>query len=463
MSDINTYKALNTIASVAQAKALVDKRQLSHVKIGLFDHDGIMLSKYLSKHKFFSALDDGFGFCDVIFGWDSKDKIIDNLDYTGWHTGYPDASARIIYDSARNIVGENNQLLFLAEMTGKAEAICPRVILKRIIKKYEESGLLPLASFEYEFFLFNETPETIRAKGFQQLNTFTPDNFGYSGIRNSVHARLYHDILNMAETMNFPIEGLHTETGPGVLEAALCYDKALEAADKAALFKTFMKVLAERSNIMATFMAKWSADYSGQSGHIHVSLREKETGRSSFYNASKQYCMSETQHHFIAGLQHILPELLVMLAPNINSYRRFIPGSWAPTSMTWGIENRTTALRVISGSDKSQRVECRIGGADSNPYLGLAAVLGAGLYGIKHRLEPLPAVSGNAYEQKHNDKLILPSSLGQAVAYFRDSEIAHELFGEIFVNHFATSRAWEETEFRRHVSTWELDRYFEVI
>lgn len=268
------------VRTIEDAKRIVEERQLTHVKVGLFDIDGVMLGKYMSRNKFFSALEHGFAFCDVILGWDSKDKLYDNVKYTGWHTGYPDASVRIVPSTCREILFEENQLLFMAEFSQAAEAICPRGILRRVINKAAGMGYDVYAALEYEFFVFNETPDSVRAKGFRNLKPVTPDNFGYSIIRNTVHAEFYHQILTMAEKMDFPIEGLHTETGPGVLEAAIAVDDAEAAGDKAALFKTFMKILAQRNNKMATFMAKWSGDYPGQSGHIHLSLRDRDGGKS---------------------------------------------------------------------------------------------------------------------------------------------------------------------------------------
>jgi glutamine synthetase len=318
------------------------------------------------------------------------------------------------------------------------------------------------AAFEYEFFLFNETPDSVREKGFRDLQPITPGFFGYSVLRNSVHADLYHSLLTLARDMDFPIEGLHTETGPGVLEAAIAVDTAADAADKAALFKTFVKVWAQRQGMMATFMAKWSNDYPGQSGHIHMSLRHKD-GRSAFHDDTGELNMSELQRQFLAGQQRLMPELLAMLAQTVNAYSRLVPGFWAPTDSTWGADNRTTALRVIPGSARSQRVEFRLGSADANPYIALAAALGAGLYGIEHSLEPLRPVSGNAYEQSHPPGLALPASLDQAAAALRGSEAARSLFGPEFVEHYAASREWESREFRRHVTDWELQRYFEII
>ncbi|GHA31246.1 glutamine synthetase family protein [Photobacterium aphoticum] len=450
------------VTTIEDAKRIVEARQLTHVKVGLFDNDGVMRGKYMSKAKFFSSLDKGFSFCDVVLGWDVKDQLYDNTRYTGWHTGYPDAPVRILPASCRDVLDEDGMLLFIAEFAGDAEAVCPRGVLHRVIDKAHRMGLIPHAAFEYEFFLFNETPHSIRAKGFRNLETVTPDWFGYSMIRNSTYSDLYQRILAMTETMDFPLEGIHSETGPGVIEAALNVDHALHAADKAALFKTYMKVLAQKENMMATFMAKWSNDYPGQSGHIHLSL-QNDDGSSAFFEENTPHHMSELQRHFLAGQQRLMPELLPMVAPSINSYRRMIPGFWAPTDATWGIENRTTALRVITGSPSSQRIEYRIGAADANPYLALAVALGSGLLGIEHGWEPHAPIEGNAYSQSHASELALPRSLWDATQRFKHSDAAKQLFGDDFVEHFAASREWEEQECRKHVSDWELNRYFEII
>jgi glutamine synthetase len=450
------------VKNVADAKAIIEERGLTHIKVGVFDVDGVMRGKYMSKEKFFSSLIDGFAFCDVVFGWDSKDQLYDNISFTGWHTGYPDAPARIIPSSCRSIPFEGDMLLFITEFEDKAGQICPRSTLQRVLKKADEMGFNASAAFEYEFFMFNETPDSVREKGYRNLKPITPDNFGYSMIRNSVHADLYHSLLKLCEDMDMPVEGIHAETGPGVVEVALAHDNASDAADKAALFKTFTKVWAQRNNMMATFMAKWSGDLPGQSGHIHISLTNTD-GSSAFYDADKEYNMSDIQRHFLAGQQRLMPQFLSMISPTVNSFSRMVPGLWAPLDATWGVENRTTALRVIPGSPKSQRIEYRLGAADANPYIALAAALGSGLYGIEHKLEPFPQIKGNAYEQEHPTELKLPATLFEAAGSLKKSKAAIEMFGEEFVAHYAASREWEERESRKHVSDWELSRYFEII
>lgn len=451
------------VNSVHDALQLIEARKLSHIKVGCFDNDGVMLGKYMAKDKFISALSSGFSFCDVVLGWDCQDQVCNNAKLTGWHTGFPDAPMRIIPETARNIPFEDNMLLFLAEFSDHSARLCPRNVLRKVAEKAEAMGFSVRAACEYEFFLFRETPDSIREKGYRNLQPLTPDSFGYSMIRNSVHADLYHEILTLADYMDFPIESLHTETGPGVLEAALQVDEIRHAADKAALFKTFMKVLAERNGLMATFMARWSAKQAGQSGHIHMSLKHIGDGSSAFYDPAQPYGMSRLQRYFVAGQLQLMPEFLAILAPTVNSYRRLQPGFWAPTHVSWGVENRTTALRVIPGNDKSQRVEYRLGAADACPYLALAAVLASGLYGIENELELEEPVQGNAYGQEASADKQLPGALLESARRFRDSEAAKNYFGEDFVDHYAMTREWEEQEFRKHVSDWELSRYFEII
>ena len=453
------------VRTPADAKRIVEERNLTHVKIGLFDVDGVMRGKYLRKEKFFAALDKGLAFCDVVLGWDSNDQLYEGVgtEFTGWHTGYPDAPVRVVPDSCRDIPFEPGMLLFLCEFGGTAESLCPRNLLQRTLKKAADMGFVARAAFEYEFFLFNETPDSVRQKGYRNLNPITPGFFGYSVLRNSVHSELYQELLDLGESMNFPIEGLHTETGPGVIEAALVVDAAASAADKAALFKTFVKVWAQRRDMMATFMAKWSNHYPGQSGHIHLSLQHQGDGRSAFHDPNQELSMSDTQRYFIGGQQRLMPEMLVMVASTVNAYTRLVPGFWAPTHATWGCENRTTALRLITGSEVSQRVEYRVGPADANPYLALSAALASGLYGSAHQIEPEPIVEGNAYEQSQPENLALPQSLANAAEQFIHSAVARELFGADFVEHFAVTRMWEAAENRKHVSDWELARYFEII
>jgi len=452
-----------SVKNAADAALYVKSRDLPFVKVGLTDTDGVMRGKYMSRDKFESALEKGFGFCDVVLGWDSNDQLYDNTKLTGWHTAYPDAPVRILPETMRLIPFEDDLPFFLAEFDGYAEPACPRGILRRVLRRGEDMGFAVSAAAEVEFFLFEETSHSVREKGFRGLKTITPGFFGYSMLRSGVHADFYHELLELARRMDFEIEGLHTETGPGVLEAAIRVDDALRAADKAVLFKTFTKILAQRRGWIATFMAKWSRDWPGQSGHLHVSLKDLTMSKSAFHDAGAPHSMSDTMRHFVGGQQALMPELLAMVACTVNSYTRLIPGFWAPTDAAWGVENRTTALRVIPGSDKSQRVEYRVAAADINPYIALAAAIGSGLWGIENRIDPGEPIQGNAYEVEHPAERALPRSLGEAAERLKGSAAARELFGDTFVDHYAATREWEEREARKAITDWQLARYFEII
>jgi glutamine synthetase len=442
--------------------AFLDEEGIRFHKVGVFDIDGVFRGKYMDREKFESALRKGFGFCDVVLGWDSGDQLFDNTAVSGWHTGYRDAPVSLDLATVRRIPSEKDTILVIGQFDGDYAAVCPRRVLQRTVGKARQMGYSPLASLEYEFFLFNETPESARAKGYRDLEPLTPGMFGYSMLRSGVHAELYHDLLETMDALECPIEGLHTETGPGVIEAALRYDEALAAADKGALFKTFTKILAQRSGLMATFMAKWSNHYPGQSGHIHVSLEELGTGVNVLHDGDDPDGLSPIMRWFLAGQVVLLPELLPMTCATVNAYRRLVPGMWAPTHATWGIENRTTAIRAIPAGPKATRSEYRIGPADANPYLALAAALASGLWGIENQVELPPIVNGSAYDNA-GDAEPLPSSLAEATRRFAASKVARELFGDAFVDHFAATREWEDRQARKHVSDWDLARYFEII
>lgn len=457
---MNSDRNLKTAADIL---AYIDGRGLNYVRLGVFDIDGIFRGKYINRSKLESALSSGLGFCDVVLGWDSNDQLYDNVKVTGWHTGYPDAEVRMVPETMRLIPFEDDLPLFICEFTGKWEDVCPRGTLRRVLKKAADMGFNVNAAAEFEFFLFDETPHSIREKHYKDLNNITPGFFGYSMLRSHVHADFYTELLDTAKKMDFEIEGLHTETGPGVLEAAIKVDDALSAADKAALFKTYTKIIAQKRGWIASFMAKSSHAWPGQSGHLHISLVDSKTGKGAFHDASKPYKMSDTMRYFVGGQQALMPEFLAMVASTVNSYSRLIPGFWAPTDSAWAVDNRTTALRVIEGSEKSQRVEYRVAAADINPYLALSAAIASGLYGIEHKIEPGDPQKGNAYEAKLPPERALPRTLWEAAQRLKASKAARELFGDVFVEHFAATREWEEREFRRAITDWEMQRYFEII
>jgi glutamine synthetase len=440
-------------------------QHINRLKLCAVDTDGVLRGKWISIDKFWAVVDSTIGFCDVVFGWDIDDSLYDNVEFTGWHTGYPDAQARIDIQTFRIIPWEEGTAMFLLDFVdreGQPLEIAPRQVLQRVLGLAEKMGYLPSFSTEYEFFLFRETAESLREKGYANLTPLTPGMFGYSILRASANSPVLIEMLNQLNAFEVPLEGLHTETGPGVFEAALAHADALQAADRATLFKTAVKEIAGRHGLIPTFMAKWNPDLPGSSGHIHQSLWDEQRKGNLFAREEGEAdagSLPPLMRHYIAGLIANLPELIACFCPTVNSYKRIVPGFWAPVNATWGIDNRTTAVRAIPSSGKSSRVELRVTGADINPYIAVAASLAAGLDGIQRQL-PLPEPVVNAYRGAATP---LARTLAEATSRLRQSEIARKWLGSAFVDHYAATREWEVRQFEKAVTNWELARYFESI
>jgi glutamine synthetase len=442
------------VSTVEEFRQRFEAAGVRRVKLGTFDYDAVLRGKYISLDKFYSALDSGLGFCDVIFGWDIGDVLLDNVQFTGWHTGYPDAVAKIDPSSFRMVPWEPGTAFFLLDLfakDGRPLAIAPRQVLRSALQRAANAGYSVSFSAEYEFWLFRESPHSVRGKSYQGLTPLTPGSFGYSVLRASENSQLVIDIIEHLNAFDVQLEGFHTETGPGVYEAAICVDTGLPAGDKAALFKTAVKEVTARHGVMPTFMAKWNADLAGSGGHIHQSLWRD--GKNVFHTGNGM-------QHYIAGLVTHMPELMAMICPTVNSYKRIVPGTWAPINATWGVDTRTTAVRAIPGREKSSRVELRLAGADINPYFAMAAALAAGIDGLERKLDP-PQATTNAYADPHGAPL--PKTLEQAVDLFHQSALARDWFGDEFVDHYAATRTWEVRQFNKAVTDWELARYFESI
>jgi len=448
-----------------QLKEAFEQRGIRRVKVGGFDLDGVLRGKYISLSKFWSAVEKGFGFCDVIFGWDIVDALYDNAKITGWHTGYPDTGARLDLSTFRVLPSEPATAHVLADFWQDARTphpACPRNLLKTVAARAEAAGYAPRVACEFEFWVFRETADSLRTKNFAQLEPLSPGMFGYSWLREGQYVDLWEDVLEQMEAYDIDIEGLHTETGPGVYEAAIRYAEPLRAADMAALFKTTLKILCARHDLSVTFMAKWHPELPGSSGHIHQSLWSQDGGENLFADGKAEHGLSELARRYLAGLVTLSPDLTAILSPTINSYRRYVPGMWAPMTATWGLENRTCSVRAINQpSAQSTRLECRQTAADINPYLAIAACLGAGLYGIEQGLAAPPPREGDATEA--SDAPRLPSTLTEATRMLSESERARQVLPEAFIDHYVRTREWEVREHHKSVSQWELSRYFESV
>jgi glutamine synthetase len=443
----------------------VKEHPAGKVKIAYSDIDGILRGKYISTEKFLSIVKNNTSFCDVIFGWDVADVAYDNAHFTGWHTGYPDAPSRIDISTFRKIPWEDDLPFFLGELideNGDSSAVCPRQLLKKVLRDTQEMGFTPYFSQEFEWFNFAETPQSASDKQYKNLTPLTPGMFGYSILRSTLKNSYFSDLFDFLRKFKVPLEGLHTETGPGTYEAAISYASLPEAGDRAVLFKTAVKEIAYLHGIMATFMAKINENLPGCGGHIHQSLWDASSKNNLFYDEKDPLKISGLLRQYIAGQLYCLPLLLPMFAPTINSYKRLVEGAWAPTTLTWGMDNRTVALRVLCNGSKAARLETRVVGADVNPYLAMAAALASGLFGIKNKLElTQPPTAGNGYQDFSNGHL--PRTLEEATNKMKHSDIVKEILGEKFTEHFTLTREWEWKQHLKAVTDWEYRRYFEII
>jgi len=454
-------------SKVHPALKALEKSGAQKVKVAVSDIDGILRGKYLHIDKFKGAAEPypagGFGFCDVVFGWDSSDQCYDNTTVTGWQHGFPDALARLDLNTARHVPWDNNVPFFMGEFVnsdGTPHPLCPRQTLKKVLKRAEKLGVNPMCGMEFEWFNFLEDSHSWHHKKGIDPTPLTPGMFGYSLLRMNQNREFFNAIQDEMQQFGVPIEGLHTETGPGVYEAAIAFSDALTQADRAILFKTGTKEIGARFGIMPSFMAKWNAALPGCSGHIHQSLSDGK--KNLFADAKGRHGMSKVFESYLAGQVAHLMEFAPMFWPTINSYKRLVDGFWAPVKPTWGIDNRTASFRVISGSPKSTRLETRCPGADVNPYLAMAAVIAAGLDGVEKGMKlTAPAIHGTNGGAENIPRA--PRTLIETTRNFQQSKVARDWLGDTFVDHFAATREWEWRQWLDGVTDWELKRYFEII
>ncbi|TFK92309.1 glutamine synthetase/guanido kinase [Polyporus arcularius HHB13444] len=478
----------NAPSSISDLEALL--KDDVKVKVAGVDVDGILRGKYMSKEKFLSAASsDGFNFCSVIFGWDMHDTVYSReLLISNRANGYRDLIASIDLATYRRIPWENNVPFFLVSFLDPdtKEPICadPRGALRQVVTKAQSKGWRPIAGCEYEYFQFKETPESLAKKNFTDLQPLTPGMHGYSLLRTQINSEYFNDLFDESLKFQIPLEGHHTETGPGVYETALAYTDALRMADNAILFKFLAKSVGMKRGVVPSFMAKPWGNLPGCSGHIHVSLRDEE-GKSIFAvsdselktgRANAQYedtkFLSQEGEWFLAGILEGLPDVMPMLVPTINGYKRLVGGEafWAPNAVTYGYDSRAASVRIISPPSvppSATRMEVRVPGADMNPYFAMSAIFALGLRGIEKKLPlPGPPVGQLTQEEKKAGKVkMLPQSLEAATErMMRPESIAREeaVFGNDFVDHYGGTRQHEVKLWNEAVTNWEVERYLEL-
>jgi glutamine synthetase len=452
----------------------MDKREIAQriadhgvetIKVGTPDIDGVYRGKRVSTKQFLAGCDgDGFAQCDVVFGWDIAEEVItgQQLAVGSADTGFADIILRPDLATFRIVPWEPATAAVVCDAYtehGEPLAASPRTVLRRVLDRAAKLGFTAAMAVELEFRIFREDQETLREKNFTDLRPLNPGYNCYSISHASIDDDVVGGLRRYMDAYGIEVEGYSREHGEGMYEMNLRYTEAMEAADRGMLFKSGAKEVLAQSGAVPTFMAKYSDQMDGCSGHIHQSLWRGDAN--AFWDAAAPHHMSSTLRSYIAGALQTMPELFALYAPNVNSYKRYVSGSWAPTAASWAVENRTSSLRAITSGETAIRVEHRVPGADVNPYLGFAACLAGGLSGIERALELPPPAEGNVYE---NEGLTpLPVTLDDATERLNRSEIARDFLGDGFVDHFVAMRRWEVEKHRRAVTAWERTRYFEQV
>ncbi|MBY6091821.1 glutamine synthetase family protein [Maritimibacter alkaliphilus] len=436
-------------------KETLDRIGATHVHIGIFDPDGQLRVKRVERAKAEKLLAGGYPFCDVLYNWDIAEETFGG-------GAYRDVEGRLFPETVRAWPFEGQEAVCIADYSAAFGERSARNQLLRQLDKAQAMGFSVHSAFEFEFFLLDEDAASLRAGGFADPKHYALANRTYSLETLATEQPLLSGLEEMTRALGIGMDALHTELGPGCLEVPLTHAEGVKAADDAALFKNFAKSYFRRNGLTACFMSKLKETLSGQSGHLHVSLRDAE-GRPVFSDLNDPDRLSDTARHFIGGLVTLMPELLALCAQTVNAYRRMVPGMWAPTHASWGIQNRTVAARVMNDSPSATRVEFRVPSADTNPHAALAMCLGAGLWGIENRIEPGAPSEGDLHAEGAAEGAALPMDLGEAARRLRASDRARAIFGDVFVEGFADARRHEYETYLRHVSAWERERYLEVV
>ncbi len=442
---------------------LVAAGQIDTIVTAVCDMQGRLIGKRVTGQFFVDhCRDHGTHLCTYLLGTDMEMNTPDGFALMNWESGYGDFLNRPDWDTLRVIPWLEKTALVLGDLvdesTGELVAVAPRTILRRQIERAGALGLRPMMASELEFYLLRDTYEEAAAKGWSDLRPWGWYNEDYQLLQATKAEPIYRQFRNLMTRADVPIEFSKGEAAPGQHEVNIHYGDALESADRAAIYKHGAKEIAHQNGCAITFMAKPDHGWTGSSSHVHMSLWDPAGTTNLFANSSAPAEMSATMRHFLGGLLAGSHELSLLIASNINSYKRYAVASWAPVNIVWARDNRTCGFRIV-GSGSSLRIEDRLPGGDANPYLAYAAMLAAGLHGIEHEIEPSAEFHGNAYEA--SDVPHVPRAMYEAIEAFRHSDIARKAFGADVAAHYLNMGEVEQRAYDMAVTDWERRRYFE--
>ncbi len=447
--------------SFDELREAVAAGEIDTVVVAQTDMQGRLMGKRFHAEHFLAAAWEETHSCNYLLAVDMEMTPVPGYKSANWAAGYGDYTMRPDLGTLRRVPWLPGTALVLADVedhrTHAPVPMSPRAVLKRQIARLEAMGYLPMMASELEFFLFRDSFEAAAAAGYRGLQPISAYNEDYHVFQTTKEEDVMRAVRLGLAGADIPVENTKGEADAGQAEVNVTYADALTMADRHVITKNAVKEIAWGRGRAVTFMAKWSYDHAGSSCHVHQSLVGRD-GAPAFRDPDGEHGMSPVMRHYVAGLLAHAAEITWFLAPYVNSYKRFMAGTFAPTKAVWSVDNRTAGYRVVGEGTKGVRVECRVGGADLNPYLAFAALLAAGIAGIEGEMELEPAFSGDAYGGHGRE---IPRTLRDAVAALDGSAMLRAAMGDEVIDHYVHAGRWEQLEADRRVTDWDLARGFE--
>ena len=441
-------------------RSAVSSGEIDTVVAALPDMQGRLMGKRFHAEFFLESAWQETHSCNYLLATDMEMEPVDGYRSTSWSSGYGDYTMKPDMTTCRRLPWLEGTALVLCDVldhhTHAEVPHAPRTMLKHQIARLAALGLKPMMASELEFFLFRESFEDVRDGA--APTTISAYNEDYHIFQTTKEENVMRAIRNGLHNADIPVENSKGEASPGQEEINVRYADALTMADRHTIIKNAIKEIAFAQGQAVTFMAKWSYDHAGSSSHIHQSLVATDSATPVFHDPTGDHGMSPMMRHYMAGLLKHASEITYFLAPYVNSYKRFIEGTFAPTKAVWSIDNRTAGYRVCGTDSKAVRVECRVGGADLNPYLAMAALLAAGIDGIENKLELEGEFKGDAYGGQGRE---IPKTLRDATAAMDGSQWLRSAMGDAVIDHYVHNARWEQFETDRRVTDWDRHRGFE--
>ncbi len=450
------------LLTIAELTKAVEAGEIDTVVMAQVDMQSRLMGKRFHAQHFLDSAVNETHSCNYLMAVDMEMEPVPGFKSASWEKGYGDYMMKPDLATLRRLPWQEGTALVLCDVMdhhGHEDIpVSPRAILKKQIARLDAMGLSAMMASELEFYLFEDSFEEAHALGYRDLNLISPYNEDYHLFQTTKEEDVMRAVRNGLYGAGIPVECSKGEAWAGQEEINVKYADALSAADNHVITKNAVKEIAWAQGRAVTFMAKWNYEAAGSSSHVHQSLWSKDGHEARFHDPEGEYGMSQMMRQYVAGLLAHASEFTFFLAPNINSYKRFQAGTFAPTKAIWSLDNRTAGYRIC-GSGKAVRVECRVGGSDLNPYLAFAAQIAAGISGIENNMTLEPEFRGDAYAAKKAREI--PSTLRDAAVALKKSKMLRAAMGDDVVEHYVHAAEWEQFEYDRRVTDWEIARGFE--